>query len=196
MTTPSKIWIRSLSPSLIFVCTRTVSPTRNAGTWPRASGFTFFCSTSSIAFARIFAPLLRLAARRVSYCSLKTKESSSFFSLEEPHILGRQPQLLEQVRAPLPRAQKRVPPAPAGDARVVAAEQRRRHRNAPELGRTGVLRPFEDHLPGERLGRGALFVSQHPRNEARRRLDQCEGCHLAALQHEVAQGQLLVDVGE
>src|SRR6266705_3582577 len=41
MTTPSKIWMRSLSPSLIFVCTRTVSPTRNAGTWPRASGFTF-----------------------------------------------------------------------------------------------------------------------------------------------------------
>src|SRR5919204_100850 len=107
MTTPSKIWIRSLSPSLIFVCTRTVSPTRNAGTWPRASGFTFRCSTNSIAFARIFAPLLR--------------------------------------------------PAPARDARVVAAEQRFRHRHPPEFGRPGVLRPLEQHLGPERLAPGTLL---------------------------------------
>src|SRR5712672_2586008 len=56
ITTPSKIWMRSLSPSLIFVCTRTVSPTRNSGICPRTSGLTFRCSTSSIAFERIFAP--------------------------------------------------------------------------------------------------------------------------------------------
>src|SRR5438132_243850 len=75
MTTPSKIWILSLSPSLIFVCTRTVSPTRNSGTWPRTSGVTFRCSTSSIAFERIFVPsvitgrpktILRQAFCRVS----------------------------------------------------------------------------------------------------------------------------------
>src|SRR5882762_3871363 len=122
MTTPSKIWVR------------TVSPSRNAGTWPRASGFTFFCSTSSIAFARIFAPLLRTCLCRVSYCSLKTKESSSFFSLEQAQVLGREAQLLEQVRAPFPRAQERLPPAPARDAGVVPAEQGLRDAPAAEFG--------------------------------------------------------------
>src|SRR5438132_13789578 len=151
MTTPSKIWIRSLSPSLIFVCTRTVSPTRNAGTCPRASGFTFLSSTSSIAFARIFAPLLRTCLCRVSYCSLKTKESSSFFSLDEPQVLGREAQLLEQVRAPFPRAQQGLLPAPARDAGVVPAEQSRRDAFAAELRRAGVVRALQHHLFGKRL---------------------------------------------
>src|SRR2546430_633702 len=148
MTTPSKIWMRSLSPSLIFVCTRTVSPTRNAGTWFRASGFTFFSSTSSIAFARIFAPLLRTCLCRVSYCSLKTKESSSFFSLEEPQVLGRQAQLLEQVGAALLRAQERLAPAPSRHAGVVPAEQRLRHPRAAALARPGGLRalPRRHHM--------------------------------------------------
>src|SRR5438094_4584099 len=175
MTTPSKIWMRSLSPSLIFVCTRTVSPTRNAGTWPRASGLTFFCSTSSIAFARIFAPLLRTCLCRVSYCSLKTKESSSFFSLEEPQVLGRQAQLLEQVGAALLRAQERLAPAPSRDAGVVPAEQRLRYPRAAELGRPGVLRPLQHHLPGERLALGALLVAQHARHEPGCGLDHRQG---------------------
>src|SRR6267143_5628463 len=192
MTTPSKIWIRSLSPSLIFVCTRTVSPTRNAGTWPRASGFTFFCSTSSIAFARIFAPLLRTCLCRVSYCSLKTKESSSFFSLEQAQVLGRQVELLEQVRAPFPRAQERLPPAPARDAGVVPAEQRLGNARAPEFGRTGVLRPLQHHLGRERLAGGALLVAQDAGQEPRDRLGHRHRRHLASLEDEVAQGELLV----
>src|SRR6266508_3971582 len=44
MTTPSKIWMRSLSPSRTFTCTRTVSPARIAG---RSVIWAF--STSSIA---------------------------------------------------------------------------------------------------------------------------------------------------
>src|SRR5437660_169657 len=196
MTTPSKIWMRSLSPSLIFVCTRTVSPTRNAGTWPRASGLTFFCSTSSIAFARIFAPLLRTCLCRVSYCSLKTKESSSFFSLEQPQILGRETQLLEQVRAPFPRAQQGLPPAPARDAGVVPAEQRRRDARAAEFGRSGVLRPLQHHLARERLAGGALLVPQDAGDQPRDRLDHRQRGDLASLQDEIAQGELLVHVRE
>src|SRR5258705_9615257 len=196
MTSPSKIWIRALSPSLIFVCTRTVSPTRKAGTWPRASGFTFFCSTSSIAFARIFAPLLRTCLCRVSYCSLKTKESSSFFSLEQAQVLGREAELLEQVRAPFPRAQERLPPAPARDAGVVPAEQRLGNARPAEFGRPGVLRPLQHHLARERLAGGALLVAEDAGQEPRDGLDHRHRRHLASLKHEVAQGQLLVHVRE
>src|SRR5438270_8698729 len=196
MTTPSKIWMRSLWPSLIFVCTRTVSPTRNAGTWFRASGFTFFSSTSSIAFARIFAPLLRTCLCRVSYCSLKTKESSSFFSLEQPQVLGREAQLLEQVGAPFPRAQERLPPAPARDAGVVPAEQGLRDPGTAELRRPGVLRSLQHHLAGERLVRRALLVAQDAWQEPRHRLDHRHGRDLASLEDEIAQGELLVHVRE
>src|SRR5438270_12790779 len=183
--------MRSLSPSLIFVCTRTVSPTRNSGTRPRASGFTFLCSTNSIAFARIFAPLLRTACLRGSYWSLKTPEPSSFFSFEQPPVLGREGKLLEEVGAPLTRPQERLPPAPARDTGVIAAQERLRDAHPAKFRRPCVLRPLQQHLAAERLPSGALLVSEHPGNEPRDRLEDRQRADFAALQDEVTERQLL-----
>src|SRR5689334_18915534 len=132
MTTPSKTWMRSLSPSLIFVCTLTVSPTRNPGMRPRVSGFTFRCSTSSIAFERIFVP------SSFDYPSPETQSSSSLL-------------LIEQVGTPLARARHGLLPPPTRDPGVVAGEQNLRHPQPAEFRRARVLRPLEQALAREAL---------------------------------------------
>src|SRR3954466_3850497 len=177
MTTPSKIWMRSLSPSLILVCTLTVSPTRNSGTWPRTSGFTFRCSTSSIAFARIFVP------SSLDYRSPKNQSSSSLL-------------LPEEIRAPLARARERLLLAPARDPRVIAGQEYIGYLQPAELRRAGVLRPLEQALAGEALALCGELVPQHTREQPRHRVHNRQRSDLPAREHEIAQRQFLVHPAE
>src|SRR5437763_689446 len=155
MTTPSKIWMRSLSPSLILVCTLTVSPTRNSGTCPRTSGFTFRCSTSSIAFERIFDPSCSQLPK-VVYRSPKNPFPSSL-------LLS----VAQQIRPPLPCPLQGLFLAPLRDLRVIAREQDFRHFQAAKIRRAGVLRPFEQALAGEALMMWGKLVPQHTRQQTR-----------------------------
>src|SRR6267143_5264919 len=173
ITTPSKIWMRSLSPSLIFVCTRTVSPTRNSGTCPRTSGLTFRCSTSSIAFARIF-------VSSSDYRSPKINIPSSLLPCE-------------QIGAPLACARHRLVLPPPRDLLVVPREEDLRHPQSAELGRAGVLRSFQQALAGEALALCGKLVAQHTGNQPGDGVDDREGRHLSTGEDEVAQRELLVD---
>src|SRR5688500_13320466 len=89
MTMPSKIWMRSLSPSRTFTCTRTVSP-------DFMSGRLVICafSTSSIA---VMVPLLFLP---------NLVQHQPLFLVE--------PGRVEQLRPPLERSPERrlLPPEP------------------------------------------------------------------------------------
>src|SRR6267143_765077 len=144
MTTPSKIWMRSLSPSLILVCTRTVSPTRNCGSWARTSGLTFRNSTSSIAFERIFdSSCLDLFV----YRSPKNRFPSSLFAAK--------------VRSALARPRQRLLFPPLGDLCVIAREKDFRHFQPAKLRGAGVVRALEEPL-AEALDLYALRVAHHP----------------------------------
>src|SRR5882762_4282039 len=164
--------MRSLSPSLIFVCTRTVSPTRNSGTCPRTSGLTFRCSTSSIAFARIF-------VSSSDYRSPKFKIPSSLLPCE-------------QIGAPLACARHRLVQSPPRDLLVVPREQDLRHPQSAELGRAGVLRSFQQALAGEALGLCGKLVAQHTGDQPGHGVDDRQGRDLSAGEDEVAQRELLV----
>src|ERR1700704_327980 len=95
MTIPSKIWIRSLSPSRTFTCTRTVSPDLIAG---RSVSCDF--STSSIA------PMA---------CSFKLAQDFLLFFVQS--------RARQEVGAPVERPAQRFPLPPATDFGVVARQQ-------------------------------------------------------------------------
>src|SRR5258705_551915 len=133
--------MRSLSPSLIFVCTRTVSPTRNSGICPRASGLTFRCSTRSIAFERIFVP-------SSDYRSPKNNTPSSL-------LPG------EQIGAALACARHRLLLPPLRDPLVISGKEDFRHPHAAKLGRPGVLRALQKAVAREALRIGGNPVPQH-----------------------------------
>src|SRR5260370_16394202 len=95
--------MRSLSPSLILVCTLTVSPTRNAGTWARLSCFTFRSSTSSIAFARIahFSFENPLQCKGVRDSTKNGPPSRIGWGLfDQPQVFRGEPHLAEEARPP------------------------------------------------------------------------------------------------
>src|SRR3954464_12131065 len=217
MTTPSKIWMRSLSPSLIFVCTRTVSPTRKAGSCARVSGFTLRCSTSSIAFARILPAPSREAAACPAAPSFfrpptRLRKSSLRQAPDRPRRAVSRPLSIAKAgrrdrgagraygRAPAACARarcargERVPRAPARDARVVAGEENAGNTLATEQRRPGVLGAFENWFGGERFAAVPLFVPEDAGNEPRDGVDDGEGGELTAGEHEVADRELLVDV--
>src|SRR5438034_8757715 len=99
MTTPSKIWMRSLSPSRTFTCTRTVSPDFIAG---RSVSCDF--STSSIALMT---------------CSFKLTQDDLLFFVETRAV--------QQLRPPIERPGQRFAFPPAPDLRVVPGQQHVRH---------------------------------------------------------------------
>src|SRR5439155_15390067 len=99
ITTPSKICMRSLSPSRTFTCTRTVSPDLIAG---RSVSWDF--STTSIV------PMSR---------SFQLPQNLALLVVER--------RTLQQVRPPLERAAQRFALPPPADGRVVARQQHVRH---------------------------------------------------------------------
>src|SRR5512137_2143618 len=131
MTTPSYSWMRSLSPSLIFVCTRTVSPARNTGTSLRR----YLASTSAISLRSIVSSPLQLVVA----------------GLDEPAVRFVQFQAREQIRAPITGDAQRLAPPPPLHPPVVAREQHLGNPLAPEYRRTGVLRVLQEGLSREAL---------------------------------------------
>src|SRR2546423_1221013 len=137
MTTPSKIWMRSLSPSRTLTCTRTVSPDLIAG---RSVSCAF--STSSIALIgtpqQVYRPALRFFLPR--------DEIAQHLPLFVVEIRPSQ-----QIRPPLERPRHRFALPPPADIRMVARQQHIRDRHVgralwprPRQGRgTGVLRKVE-----------------------------------------------------
>src|SRR5206468_9385069 len=104
MTTPSKIWMRSLSPSRTLTCTRTVSPDLIAG---RSASCCF--STRSIAL--IAAPFLQACHSAISQFA----QDLFLFFVQ----IGRG----QQVGPPSQRAAHGFALAPAPDLGVVPREQ-------------------------------------------------------------------------
>src|SRR5512140_2524756 len=98
--------MRSLSPSLIFVWTRTVSPDRIGG----MSFRNCLASISAIALRSMMAPLQLVVP-----------------GVDEPEIGIVQPEAFEQVRPSRPRGPERLAPPPPLDALVVAGDQDLRH---------------------------------------------------------------------
>src|SRR5438067_2183913 len=106
MTTPSKIWMRSLSPSRTFTWTRTVSPDFIAG---RSANCDF--STSSIA------PMIP----RLSFLQLCGPAVLQFS--QNLFLFFVQNRAVQQVRPPLDRPCHRLPLPPATDFGVVSRKQ-------------------------------------------------------------------------
>src|SRR6185295_1135011 len=127
ITTPSKIWIRSLSPSRTFTCTLTVSPAFIAG---RSASCDF--STSSIA------PIVPphncrkegLQNCRKDLTRLPVLQCCNLSFLQFPKHLPLfvvQTRVGQQIRPPLQRPRQRLTFAPTADLRVVAGKQHVRH---------------------------------------------------------------------
>src|SRR5215213_9145640 len=112
MTTPSKIWMRSLSPSRTLTCTLTVSPDFIAG---RSASCGF--STNSIA--------------------LMTR---SFKLSQQLRFLVVQTRGVQQVRPPLQRPAQRFALSPPPDLGMVARQQHVGNAEIADLGRPRVLR--------------------------------------------------------
>src|SRR5438093_9104523 len=106
MTTPSKIWMRSLSPSRTFTWTRTVSPDFIAG---RSANCDF--STSSIA------PMIP----RLSFLQLCGPAVLQFS--QNLFLFFVQNRAVQQVRPPLERPCRRLALPPATDFGVVSRKQ-------------------------------------------------------------------------
>src|SRR5437867_12472925 len=177
MTTPSKIWMRSLSPSRTLTCTRTVSPDFMAGR-SVSCGF----STSSIALIPY------------SFGALGDELAQNVL------LFFVQLRLAQQLRPARQRAAQRLALAPAANLGVIARQQhvghlqhRWAHRIGPgHLSRPRVLRKIEQP-PAERILHYRLLVADHPRNEPRDRVQNHQRRQLAAAQDVVADRNLLGD---
>ena len=119
MTMPSKIWMRSLSPSRTLTWTRTVSPDRIAGRFTRCG-----CSIS----------LNRL--HRPSPLTLADSARQSLRS-SPPLVRRRSVGVLDQLRPPLGRPAHALP----------AAATARSPRGAPTAAPSGTARPRKHRRP-------------------------------------------------
>src|SRR5512137_2213144 len=95
--------MRSLSPSLILVWTRTVSPARKAGSSLRR----YLASTAAISLRSIVSSPLQLVVA----------------GLDEPAVLVVQLQAREEIRTPLAGGPQRLPPPPPLHPPVVSRDQ-------------------------------------------------------------------------
>src|SRR5829696_19017 len=102
--------------------------------------------------------------------------------------------LFQQVRAEPAGAGERLLPAPAGHRAVVAGAEHGRYLQAAVDRRAGVLRVLEQ-AGGERLVGGRGGVAHHPGDQPGDRVEDHQGGRLPAGEHEVADGQDLVDAG-
>src|SRR6185295_555867 len=162
ITTPSKIWMRSLSPSRTLTCTLTVSPALIAG---RSASCDF--STSSIA------PMSR---------SFKVLQHLSFFVVQTGFV--------QQIRPPFERPAERFPFPPAPNLRVIARQQHVGHAERGDFRRPRELRKIQQPA-AERILHDRLLVADHARHEARDRVEDHQRRQLPAGQHVVADRQLL-----
>ena len=165
MTMPSKIWMRSLSPSRTFTCTRTVSPDFMAG---RVVSCDF--STSSIALI-VLSPV-----------PSESRPASPLLVVERRRV--------QQLRTPLKRPPQRrhLPPPP--NLLVVPRQQHVGHFLPGELRRARVVRVIEQ--PARKR---VLFhrpdVADHARHQPADRVDHDQRRQLAAAQHVIANRQLV-----
>src|SRR2546427_11137059 len=153
MTVPSKICVRSFSPSMTFTCTRTWSP----GSKPWRSFLSCDASTMRIA-SMTFVPLCSRGRRR---------RLSALELLDQPPLFVRQARLREELGAPPPRQPQGLLPPPARHARVVAGQQHLRHPRAAKLLGARVLRRLQ-HSPRERRPPVGALATHHPRQPAAR----------------------------
>src|SRR3990170_534320 len=176
ITTPSKTWIRSFSPSTTLTDTRTVSP----GTRPARSFFSCPASTMRIA-CMIRGSLLEIVLGRPA--------------LAEPRhpllLFRREVRRLQQIPPTLPRPPDGHDALPPLDPGVIARAQHFRNGAAPEHLWARVLRMLEQ-APRERIPRGRPLVAQGAGQKPRHRFAYDQRRRLAARQHVVADGQLLV----
>src|SRR5437016_1114447 len=98
----------------------------------------------------------------------------------------------EQIGAALACARHRLLAPPLCDLAMIAGQQHIGHPEPAELRRARVLRPLEQAFAGKTLRLCGKLVSQHTRNEPRDRLDHCQRRHLAAVENEISQRNLLV----
>src|SRR5512137_3073627 len=173
MTTPSYSWMRSLSPSLILVWTRTVSPARKSGTSLRR----YLASTAAISLRSIVSSPLQLVVA----------------GLDEPAVVFVQLQAREQVRAPFPRGPERLAPAPPLHAPVIPGEEDLWDLLSAKRRRPCVVRVLQDGGSGEALPAGRGVVSEHPRDQAGSGLHHAERRQPATGEHEIPAGDLHVD---
>src|SRR5829696_1888976 len=164
MTTPSKIWMRSLSPSRTLTCTLTVSPDFIAG---RSASCDF--STNSIA--------------------LMTR---SFKLSQQLRFLVVQTRGVQKVRPPLQGPAQRLSLTPPPDLRVIARQQHVGNAEIADLRRPRVLRMVQQPA-AERILRDRLLVSHHTRYEPRHGVQHDKGRQFAAGQHIIADRQFLGD---
>src|SRR4051794_12482193 len=180
ITTPSKIWMRSLSPSRTFTWTRTVSPDFIAG---RSVNCVF--STSSMA---------------LMFLLLQLPQNSPFFIVER--------RCIQQVGPQRQCARDRFPFAPAPNRGVVSRQQHLGYppplrRDAPgavrrvagrrvDLGRTRVLGKVQQP-PVERIVHHRLLIPHHSWNEPGDRIDNHQRRHFSAAQHVIPDRDLFID---
>src|SRR5688572_4929950 len=195
ITIPSKIWMRSLSPSRTLTWTRTVSPDFIAG---RSASCDF--STSSIALI-VSSPASCTAKSQVT-----RKWASHLFTylpratcylllsvldfLQQRAIVIIERRVVQQLRPPLERSRQRRLPAPPANVRVVPRQQHVRHLQPGEFGRPGVVRIIE-HATGQRLPLHRLFIADHTGNQPADGVDDDQRRQFPAAQHVVADGQFV-----
>src|SRR4051794_7152977 len=114
ITTPSNTWMRSLSPSRTFTCTRTVSPDFIAG---RSINCAFSTNSSALMADSPNRPPQGRTLRTVGpeFCGLQLRQYRPLFVVERRGV--------EQFRPSRQRPRDRLALAPSPDLRVVARQQ-------------------------------------------------------------------------
>src|SRR5262249_3126006 len=170
MTTPSNTWMRSLSPSRTFTCTRTVSPDFIAGRWVNC----VFSTSSSALMAVLLMVHPKVDTPSGGPVRLHLFQYRSLFVIERRRV--------EQIRPPRERPRDGLPFAPAPNLRVVPRQQHVRHAFGADRRRTGVMRKVEQPA-AEGILRHRLIVPYHARHEARDGVNHDERGQLAPAQH-------------
>src|SRR4051794_18842568 len=186
MTTPSKIWIRSFSPSRTFTWTRTVSPDFMAG------------RSASCCFSMTSIALMILSSVVRCLFGVRDQFAQNFA------FLVVQPRCRQQIRPSGQRPCYRLPLPPLPDIGVIPREKHVRniHRRLVDrpwrilefrrqLRRPRVMRKIQQP-PDERLLLHGLFVANDTRYQPRNGIDYYERGNFAAAQHVIADRQLLV----
>src|SRR5260370_37644750 len=174
ITTPSKTWIRSFSPSTTLTDTRTVSP----GATPARSFFS--CPASAMRMACMTrGSLLEIVLGRPALAEAR-----------HPFLLFRRKiRSLQQIPPPLPRPPNGHDALPPLDPGVFARTQDFRHGPFPKDLGPRVLRMLEQPAR-ERIARRRGFVAEHTRQKPRHRFGHHQPGRFAARQHVVPDGHL------
>src|ERR1051325_819972 len=171
ITTPEKIWMRSLSPSTTLVWTRTESPTLKSVLSLRN------CSPS----------ILSSNAWFINQFSV----SSFQFSVPE-HLKLKTSPAAEQIRPSFLRALPRLFHPPLRNLRVVAGDQHVGNFHSAKFRRTRPLRIFESDAGAEGFLLRTLVVAQHAGQQPHYRGDPHHRRQRAVRQHVIADRQLII----